>query len=170
MTSLQGQPYVANSAEAWGQSLCSAVKFLLELGLYTSPFWLLYYNRRLEGLLANPRLLAELCVGISCIYVFGAVIRACGRYANPTYAEFELAFRAAKADFNPGAKAALRRFDFDFGGWPVEYKTSPALAAAARQFAQRPAFSRQVKWPDIYGQCQFSEQLLLSVHFLFPSV
>ena len=44
------------------------------------------------------------------------------RYANPAYAEFEAVFRAAKADLNPMTKAALRGFDFDFGGWPVEYK------------------------------------------------
>ena len=35
----QGQPYVPNSAESWGQSVCSSIKFLLELGLYTSPLW-----------------------------------------------------------------------------------------------------------------------------------
>ena len=43
------------------------------------------------------------------------------RYANPAYAEFEEVFRAARADLNPRTKAALRGFDFDFSGWPVEY-------------------------------------------------
>ena len=46
----------------------------------------------------------------------------CPRYANPAYAEFEEVFRAARADLNPRTKAALRAFDFDFSGWPVEYQ------------------------------------------------
>ena len=62
------------------------------------------------------------------------------RYANPTYGDFEQVFRAAKADLNPRTKAALRGFDFDFVGWPVEYKVVGGGVPILASFKFSPRF------------------------------
>ncbi len=100
-----GQAYAPNFAEAWGQSICSWIRVIVELGLYSSPFWIAYYNRRLEYLVSNPRLLVDFAVGLSCMYFFGVVLRAAGRVSSPVYCEFEQALRAANQSWNPKTKA-----------------------------------------------------------------
>ncbi len=111
-------------AESWGQSIVSWVKFLTELGVYMSPFLLPYFFRRLEGLRQNPRPLADFAFGVYCFYFLGLLLRAYGRFNNPTYKEFAEVLRKAKLDFSTEAKEALSAYDFEFWAWPVEFNAT----------------------------------------------
>ncbi len=122
------------------------VKFFTELGIYVCPLMLPYFYKRLEGLRHNPRPLADFAFGVSCFYVLGLVLRAYGRFNNPTYKEFAEVLRKARENFSTDAKVrkkksgpsstprhsddqrrlsafqeALSRYDFEFWAWPVEF-------------------------------------------------
>jgi len=115
---------VPNATEAWGQSVVSWVRFGVELGIYVAPLILPYVYRRLEAAASDPKPLADLALSLGCLYAFGLLLRAWGRSGNEDYLKFAEVLREAKSNFDKDGKRALRRFDFEFWAWPVEFNAS----------------------------------------------
>ncbi|OXA36792.1 phosphatidylserine lipase ABHD16A isoform X2 [Folsomia candida] len=114
-SSLDGssQIYSTNLAEQCGDF---AISYLFPAGMVYSV-----WHRKLQYILYLSLFLAS-----------SYAIRATGRYFNPTFLTFLQVFRRARTEPNTENMEALRRYDFEFKGWPVGF-TSTKLSRLARQ-------------------------------------
>lgn len=97
--------------------------------MYASPLYLPFFYQRIAGWRHHPRALFDLGLTLSTLYVLALCLRAYGRAGNAHYLEFVQAFMRASQNFDAQAKTALRRFDFDFRAWPVEFDAATLTAS-----------------------------------------
>lgn len=92
------------------------------IGYYTSPLLVTFLYRR--GYLVADSIATAGRIGTSIgLLVFVSLcIRSLGRAQNPAYMKFIGALRKATAANAAAAdRDLLRRFDFDFKSWPVDF-------------------------------------------------
>lgn len=113
--------YEANAAERYGSLVISVIHSMFNLGYYSSPFLVVYMYRRDWYSPNGFLLMAEILAAFGCLYSTSLCLRALGRGVNPAYRDFLDALSDAQRSMNPGHKAKLSAYDFDFKSWPVEF-------------------------------------------------
>lgn len=95
-----------------------------KISIYTSPFLTTFLYRKgyfvADGLLTLSKFVSSLGV----ILVVSFCIRGVGRFNNPTYQKFIKILKEAQTNFAPHVKQQLVNYDFEFYGWPVEFRWS----------------------------------------------
>ncbi|KAJ2954001.1 hypothetical protein O0L34_g2214 [Tuta absoluta] len=116
-----GAFYEPQGLERWGDRIISTAHTIMNITLYTSPFIGMYiYRNRSYFAFDESSSLARLIGGMGCLLAFSFLIRGLGRASNPKY----LQFLQALTDSGPDPKVrlqAIRKYDFDFRAWPVDY-------------------------------------------------
>ena len=120
--------YEGNAAERYGSLVISAIRSVLTLGYYTSPFLVVYLYRRNWYTPTGSLLLMEILVGFGCIYSTAFCLRAVGRGLNPDYRRFIDVLDEATRRFDAENKRRLSSYDFDFDRWPVEFQAGSGAA------------------------------------------
>lgn len=90
------------------------------IGYYTSPLIITFLYRRGYFVADTVPTVGRISISIGLIVFVSLCIRSLGRSQNATYMKFMRTLWACgtnqKAD-----KEQLRRFDFDFSSWPVDF-------------------------------------------------
>lgn len=68
--------------------------------------------------------LTKFATSLGVILVVSFCIRSVGRCNNPTYQKFIKTLKEAQANLNPYTKQQMSMYDFEFYGWPVEFRWS----------------------------------------------
>lgn len=93
-----------------------------KISVYTSPFLTTFLYRKgyfaMDGFLT----LSKFVTSLGVILVASFCIRGIGRYNNSTYQKFLKTLREAQTNFTPSAKQQMANYDFEFYGWPVEFR------------------------------------------------
>lgn len=92
----------------------------MNIGIYTSPFILMYVYKRGFFTTDEMKSLGRFFGGLTCILVVSLFMRAIGRTRNEKYAKFIQSLRSPMTDPYTHLNA-IRKYDFDFNAWPVTY-------------------------------------------------
>lgn len=98
--------------------------------MYASPIILMFAYRRNYFTSEGLPVIAKLGTGVAAIVFISFLLRGFGRAKNDTYQRFVKVFQQvtagnASADSNEEAFRAIRRFDFDFGDFPIDFVAGP---------------------------------------------
>lgn len=95
------------------------------IGYYTSPLIVTCMYRRGYFVADSITTLCRISTSLGLLVVISLCIRSIGRSQNQTYVKFMRALEAGTAKGSSEAeKEALRRFDFDFKSWPVDFSVT----------------------------------------------
>lgn len=112
-----GLPYVPNNLEKTGDFFIKWMVTMYNVAYGISPFlmWMLYRRNMLsqEGFLT----MFKYGISASILLTFSSTLRAVGRLANSDYKRFTTSLYRARQ----GQVVDIRRYDFDFWAWPVDF-------------------------------------------------
>jgi len=112
-----GQSYVANNLEKTGDFFIKWMVTMYNVAYSISPFliWTLYRRNMLsqEGFLT----IYKYGISASILFTISASLRALGRISNSDYKRFTTTLYRARQ----GQLVDIRRYDFEFWAWPVDF-------------------------------------------------
>lgn len=97
---------------------------IFNIGVYTSPFIVMYMYKRGFFALDECRTLARFFGGVGCLIAISFLIRGIGRAYSPKYTQFLNALMNSYSDQKIFLET-IRKYDFEFYAWPVSYTVSP---------------------------------------------
>jgi len=100
-----GEAYSANLSERWGD-------FVVGYGLPVGGIYCAWQRK------------LNYCVYLGLIMATSYLLRAAGRYTNPTYVSFFQLLQRAKTSMKIEDLEKLRRFDFQFSSWPTTFTST----------------------------------------------
>uniref|UniRef100_A0A2P2I2X9 Protein ABHD16A-like n=1 Tax=Hirondellea gigas TaxID=1518452 RepID=A0A2P2I2X9_9CRUS len=119
-------PYAPNPLEQGTQQVIKGVSILANIGLYMSPFVLLYLHKRDYTLEMACVTVAKLTAGFTLLVLVCMVIRGIGRSLNPSYNTFLNAIIETNLMHNKTKNLTYsllaKKYDCDFSAVPVTYK------------------------------------------------
>lgn len=128
--------YEPGTLEKYGDQLMTALHLMWNLGYYTSPLLATFLYRRGYFAADSVGTLARFGTGIGLLVAFSLCMRGLGRSMNVVYVRFaeclENAKRgqAVKDQDQDAAKNSIRRYDFDFSAWPVDFTVTSSVQRA----------------------------------------
>lgn len=114
--------YVPGYAECWGDRVMSSLNLLWDIGIYATPLVGLYYYKYDYTFASSFVSLFKLIAGAGIVVMVSLCLRGYGRATNPQYKQFIGTLNEVKAE--PQKKQLLRKYDFDFKAWPVDFDCS----------------------------------------------
>ncbi|XP_022910096.1 phosphatidylserine lipase ABHD16A isoform X2 [Onthophagus taurus] len=136
--------YEPNAFEKWGDQVIQSLYIIWKISVYSSPFLTTYLYRKgyfvADGLLT----LSKFVTSLGVILVVSFCIRGVGRYQNATYQKFVKTLSDSQKSLTPANKQQLSAYDFEFFGWPVEFKWSDIQGESTkpRLYITRPVTHR----------------------------
>ncbi|XP_055378721.1 phosphatidylserine lipase ABHD16A [Condylostylus longicornis] len=112
--------YEAGGLEKWGDQIMSTLSMIWQIGYYTSPILLTFLYRRGYFVTESISSIAKFTTGIGIIVIISLCMKGFGRQQCATYSRFLRALESSKTNTESG-KNLIRKFDFDFKSWPVDY-------------------------------------------------
>ncbi|GLH15087.1 Protein BAT5, putative [Gryllus bimaculatus] len=136
--------YEPGHLERWGDQIINIVCFFWNVGLYASPIIATVMYRKGYMLWDGALTIGKCVTGVGIVLAFSYFVRGLGRASAPQYIQFLRTLDEAKKNLNKSSKRALSQYDFDFDGWPVEFKWNDVGGEEKkqRQFIERPSFRR----------------------------
>ncbi|EAA11786.4 phosphatidylserine lipase ABHD16A [Anopheles arabiensis] len=115
--------YEPGTLEKYGDQLLTALNLMWSFSYYTSPILVSILYRRGYFVAESVGPFAKVTTGLGLLVAMSLCMRGLGRSMNTVYVRFaETLENARRSSDRCGApKAALRRYDFDFEQWPVDY-------------------------------------------------
>lgn len=119
----ESEMYAPNILEKFGNKIFQVIYVVQYVGMFTSPILALSLYRW-EFLSLNSAI--RLGTGLGLLVVVALVLRGAGRCFNPTYTTFLSTLDQAQSSPRPSLEdmRPLRRYEFDFAAWPVNFKWS----------------------------------------------
>ncbi|KAK3850478.1 hypothetical protein Pcinc_039185 [Petrolisthes cinctipes] len=113
--------YNPNSLEKMGTTVITGLYTLGHVGLYTTPIWVPVFSKCCGFYTALKG-----GVGLGVLLGLGVLVRGLGRRSNKSYIQFLEVLSSLDLDEKPSEEAmrALRRYDFDYSAWPINFKWS----------------------------------------------
>lgn len=132
--------YEPTTFERWGDQVIHSLYIMWKISIYTSPFLTTFLYRKGYFVLDNLLTLTKFVTSLGVILVVSFCIRSVGRCNNSTYQRFIKTLREAQSNLSPYTKEQLSIYDFEFYGWPVEFRSSDISkdAATHRLYISRP--------------------------------
>lgn len=124
--------YEPGHLEKWGDQIISIVYFFWNVGFYASPIIATVMYKRGYMLWDSAILTGKCITGMGIVLAFSLVVRGLGRASTPQYIQFLRTLDLAKRDLK-NSKKSLSQYDFDFDGWPVEFKWNEVEGDAKKE-------------------------------------
>ncbi|KAG6453399.1 phosphatidylserine lipase ABHD16A isoform X2 [Manduca sexta] len=115
--------YEPNKKESFGDKVIISVTTIMNITYYASPFLCMYILKRGFFSYFELKIMGNLLGGIGCFVAFCFALRAYGRASNPKYVRFLRDIKSPSAN-QQAYLERIRRYDFDFNAWPVNYKVA----------------------------------------------
>ncbi|XP_035905846.1 phosphatidylserine lipase ABHD16A isoform X2 [Anopheles stephensi] len=115
--------YEPGTLEKYGDQLLAALNLMWSFSYYTSPILVSILYRRGYFVAESVGTFAKVTTGIGLLVAVSLCMRGLGRSMNMVYVRFAETLENARrnSDRCGEPKAALRRYDFDFQQWPIDY-------------------------------------------------
>ncbi|XP_055534912.1 phosphatidylserine lipase ABHD16A [Wyeomyia smithii] len=114
--------YEPGALEKYGDQLLTALNLMWSFGYYTSPLLITFLYRRGYFVADSVGTLAKFTTGIGLLVAVSLCMRGLGRSMNVVYLRFAECLESAKRnEKNLEAKNHIRKYDFDFKHWPVDF-------------------------------------------------
>ncbi|XP_035905845.1 phosphatidylserine lipase ABHD16A isoform X1 [Anopheles stephensi] len=128
--------YEPGTLEKYGDQLLAALNLMWSFSYYTSPILVSILYRRGYFVAESVGTFAKVTTGIGLLVAVSLCMRGLGRSMNMVYVRFAETLENARrnSDRCGEPKAALRRYDFDFQQWPIDYAVK---AGSRKPTAQR---------------------------------
>ncbi|XP_077290754.1 phosphatidylserine lipase ABHD16A [Arctopsyche grandis] len=142
---LDGPPtslYLPRYTESWGDRVIYSLNLMWKISIFTCPFVSLYFYKRDYIVISSFVSLFKLMASVGFVMVASLCMRGYGRVTNPQYREF------IRALTEPQNKTQLRRFDFDFTAWPVDFDCGKMARSDKPKFIE-PNKRQRKRWNDI---------------------
>ncbi|VDI79217.1 Hypothetical predicted protein [Mytilus galloprovincialis] len=120
----QGKAYVPNIVESGADKVINVIRFCYSFTYWTSPVVLTILYRRGYFTQEGGKTLLGYVLSISFVYGLAYMIRGMGRAYNADYTLFLEVLLAAEKSCTPQNRKMLAGFDFEFWGWPIDFKWS----------------------------------------------
>ncbi|XP_055611363.1 phosphatidylserine lipase ABHD16A [Uranotaenia lowii] len=128
--------YAPGSLEKYGDQLLSVLNWMWSLGYYTSPLLVTFLYRRGYFVADSVGTLAKFTTGIGLLVAVSLCMRGLGRSMNVVYVRFaECLENAKRVGKSPQSeeKNIIRRYDFEFEAWPVDFTVTSGVQRANTQ-------------------------------------
>ncbi|XP_063700519.1 phosphatidylserine lipase ABHD16A [Culicoides brevitarsis] len=126
--------YEANTLERWGDQILSTLNVCWSISMYASPIILMFAYRRQYFTNEGLPVIAKLGTGVAAIVFISFLLRGFGRSTNETYQKFAKIFqKASSSGGNEEALRAMRKYDFDFSDFPVDFTAGPCEVSKKEQ-------------------------------------
>lgn len=123
--------YEPGALEKYGDQLLAALNLMWSFGYYTSPLLITFLYRRGYLVADSVGTLAKFTTGIGLLVAVSLCMRGLGRSMNVVYVRFaECLENAKRHDRVPESKNEIRRYDFDFKQWPVDFTVTSSVQRA----------------------------------------
>ncbi|XP_030375199.1 phosphatidylserine lipase ABHD16A [Scaptodrosophila lebanonensis] len=116
----QRKMYEPGAAEKFGDQILSTLSVMWNISYYTSPLIITFLYRRGYFVAESMPTLAKITTSVGLIVMISLFMRGIGRLQSRAYSSMMKALEQAKANKTCG-DADLRRFDFEFSAWPVDF-------------------------------------------------
>ncbi|XP_049546044.1 phosphatidylserine lipase ABHD16A isoform X1 [Anopheles darlingi] len=115
--------YEPGALEKYGDQILTALNLMWSFSYYTSPILISILYRRGYFVAESVGTFAKVTTGIGLLVAVSLCMRGLGRSMNVAYVRFAETLENAKRNSarNGEPKTALRRYDFDFSQWPIDY-------------------------------------------------
>lgn len=117
-----GRNYIANPLETFGDLVLKWFHFCWSVTKWGCPVVLTAMYRKGIFSISGIVSLVPYSITIGFVIAMAAFLRTVGRYVNKDYQNFLAVLSAARKDYNADMKRKLRRYDFEFRSWPVDYE------------------------------------------------
>ncbi|XP_037933961.1 phosphatidylserine lipase ABHD16A [Teleopsis dalmanni] len=108
--------------EKFGEQILYTLSLMWNLSYYTSPLIVTFLYRRGYFVTDSISSMAKFTTSIGLIVIISLCMRGIGRSQNRSYVKLIKALETQKSNVtNDEKKRALRRFDFDFRAWDVDF-------------------------------------------------
>ncbi|XP_058461405.1 phosphatidylserine lipase ABHD16A [Malaya genurostris] len=116
------EAYEPGPLEKYGDQLLTALNLMWSFGYYTSPLLITFLYRRGYFVADSVGTLAKFTTGIGLLVAVSLCMRGIGRSMNLVYIRFAECLESAKRNEKSSEeKNHLRKYDFDFKDWPVDF-------------------------------------------------
>lgn len=123
--------YEPGALEKYGDQLLAALNLMWSFGYYTSPLLITFLYRRGYLVADSVGTLAKFTTGIGLLVAVSLCMRGLGRSMNVVYVRFaECLENAKRHDKVSESKDQIRRYDFDFKHWPVDFTVTSSVQRA----------------------------------------
>lgn len=115
--------YEPGTLEKYGDQLLTALNLMWSFSYYTSPILVSYLYRRGYFVAESVGTFAKVTTGIGLLVAVSLCMRGLGRSMNMVYVRFAETLENARRNSERCGvpKTALRKYDFDFQQWPIDY-------------------------------------------------
>lgn len=123
--------YEPGPLEKYGDQLLAALNLMWSFGYYTSPLLITFLYRRGYFVAESVGTLAKFTTGIGLLVAVSLCMRGFGRSMNVVYVRFaECLENAKRQGQTPDSKNHIRKYDFDFKHWPVDFTVTSSVQRA----------------------------------------
>lgn len=120
----QGKAYVPNIIESGADKVINVIRFCYSFTYWTSPVVLTILYRRGYFTQEGGKTLLGYVLSISFVYGLAYMLRGIGRAYNSDYTLFLEVLLAAEKSCTLQNRKMLAGYDFEFWGWPIDFKWS----------------------------------------------
>ncbi|RUS87080.1 hypothetical protein EGW08_005156 [Elysia chlorotica] len=132
-----GYNYQPNFLESFSDRIVYTIRAALSATYWCSPVVIVMLYRRGYCNVEGIQGLSKIALSLFAVYALAFLFRGIGRLSNADYRNFMATFVQARNNPCQRTREQLAGYDFEFWGWPVDYKWSPSGADGDKKRRQR---------------------------------
>lgn len=133
-----GYNYQPNFFESFSDRIFYAIKTALSATYWCSPVVVVLMYRRGYFTTEGVHGLSRVAISLFAVYALAFFFRGIGRLSNPDYRNFISTFVQARNKPSIRIREELAQYDFEFWGWPVDFKWNTGHADGDKNRTQKP--------------------------------